>query len=425
MNTNLPVAIIGGGPIGLAAAAQLSQQNQPFILFESGNQIGTNFLDYGHVRLFSPWKYNMDSAAKELLKMHAISLPDEERLPYGKEIVDDYLIPLASLPEMKPYIHVNSKVHAITRKGFDKVKTANREQAPFVIQVQKEHSNETYEARAVIDATGTWQNPNPVGAGGIRAEGEEETSNSIRYGIPDVLNTERKRYEGKKVVIVGSGHSAINTLLDLAELPDTELHWLLRKKDVRETYGGMEDDALPGRGALGTKIQELIDSGQVNVHTPMIVRSITQEDQTLTIHGEVNGDETTIEEVDEIVSTTGARPTFDFVRELRYTFDPTLESVPELAELIDPNIHSCGTVRAHGEKELRQPEPNFYIIGAKSYGRAPTFLLATGYEQARSVVAYLSGDFDRAKEVHLNLPETGVCNSGNLFNTKSSQGSCC
>ncbi|KGP73705.1 NAD(P)-binding domain-containing protein [Pontibacillus yanchengensis] len=425
MNTHLPVAIIGGGPIGLAAAAQLSQQNQSFILFESGRQVGSNFLDYGHVRLFSPWKYNMDHAAIELLRKHHISLPDEERLPYGKEIVDDYLNPLASLPEMKPYIHVNSKVHAITRKGFDKVKTTNRELAPFVIQIEKDHGYETYEARAVIDATGTWQNPNPVGAGGIHAEGELEASNYIRYGIPDVLNTERKRYEGKKVAVVGSGHSAINTLLDLAELPDTDLHWLLRKKDVRETFGGMEDDALPGRGALGTQIQQLVTSGQVNVHTPMFVRSITQEEQNVTIHGEVNGDETKIEEVDEIVSTTGARPTFDFVRELRYTFDSTLESVPDLAELIDPNIHSCGTVRAHGEKELRQPEPNFYVIGAKSYGRAPTFLLATGYEQARSVVAYLSGDFERAREVHLNLPETGVCSSGSSINTKSSQGGCC
>ena len=86
-----------------------------------------------------------------------------------------------------------------------------------------------------------------------------------------------------------------------------------------------------------------------------------------------------------------------------------LRAAERLAPLIDPNLHSCGTVRPHGEAELRQPEKDFYIVGMKSYGRAPTFLLATGYEQARSVVAALAGDWQAARDVRLNLPETGVC----------------
>ena len=112
---------------------------------------------------------------------------------------------------------------------------------------------------------------------------------------------------------------------------------------------------------------------------------------------------------DELIVCTGARPDLAMLRELRLDLDPAVEATRSLAPLIDPNLHSCGTVRPHGEAELRQPEKDFYIIGMKSYGRAPTFLMATGYEQARSVVAALCGDWEAARAVRLNLPETGVC----------------
>ena len=124
--------------------------------------------------------------------------------------------------------------------------------------------------------------------------------------------------------------------------------------------------------------------------------------------------------IDEIISNTGSRPNLDLLREIRIDLDASLESVFDLAELIDPNVHSCGTVRPHGEKELRHPEKDFYIVGSKSYGRAPTFLMTTGYEQVRSVVAHLDGDFEAAKRVELDLPETGVCSTDN-----SSEEACC
>ncbi|MFC0522055.1 NAD(P)-binding domain-containing protein [Pontibacillus salicampi] len=421
--SSLPVIIIGGGPIGLAAAAQLAERQENFIVIEKGTQVGTNFLDYGHVRLFSPWKYNMDSAAKRLLIQHNVRMPDEEYLPFGKEIVTDYLEPLAQLPEIKSNMSYNSEVLALTRKGIDKVKDANRAQSPFVVQYKQNDAIHSIEARAVLDATGTWQTPNPIGSGGIAADGERDAGARLRYGIPDVFGAEKERYEGKQVAVVGSGHSAINTLLDLAQLEGKKPHWILRKKDVKETYGGMEDDALPGRGALGTRIQKVVESGQVVVHTPFFIQSLSQHtDGTILIQGDTHS----IEGIDEIIAATGSRPNFDILREIRYQADPAIESVPELAELIDPNIHSCGTVRAHGEKELRQPEANFYIIGAKSYGRAPTFLMATGYEQARSVVAYLCGDIEAARDVQLNLPETGVCSANLVYpSDDNNQGECC
>ncbi|MGJ0173250.1 MULTISPECIES: NAD(P)-binding domain-containing protein [Bacillus] len=415
MNKILPVAIIGGGPVGIAAAAHLVKRNEAFILFESGKEIGTNFLDYGHVRLFSPWEYNIDEAAKELLLKHHISLPPKDELPLGEEIVFKYLKPLSQLPEMKPYIHMNSRVLHVGKKGFDKVKTKGRDQAPFILRVKVDNKEEKiYEAKAVIDATGTWQNPNPLNAEGLITDNEKRVSDQIYYGIPDVLNRDKDRYKNKTVAVVGSGHSAINTLLDLTQLKEqtenTEIIWILRKQDITEVFGGEGNDQLPARGQLGTRLRNVLNNGEIKAYPSMFIESISlASGGKLNILGHRQQEQKMINNIDEIIANTGARPDFQFLKEIRHTFDSALECVPDLADLIDPNIHSCGTVRPHGEKELRQPEKNFYIIGSKSYGRAPTFLLATGYEQARSVVAYITGDKESAERVELKLPETGVC----------------
>ncbi|KMK76289.1 NAD(P)-binding domain-containing protein [Alkalihalobacillus pseudalcaliphilus] len=409
MEKKFPVAIIGGGPVGLAAAAHLVERKEDFILFESGNQVGTSFLQYGNVRLFSPWEYNINSAAKILLEQQHIPLPDKDLLPLGKEIVTEYLQPLATLPEMKESIHYNSQVINISRKGFDKVRTNGRDNAPFVITVKENGSIQNYEARAVIDATGTWENPNSI-VNGI----DEQKEAPISYGLPDILHEERHKYENKHVAVVGSGHSAINTLLDLAELkrsaPETNITWIIRKENITSALGGGTLDQLPARGELGIRLSTYLQKELINVYTETYISSYEVNTQKKTLlNGVRKGQNIKIENIDEIIANTGAHPNFDFLRNIRFTFDSTLESVKDLATLIDPNIHSCGTVRPHGEKELRQPEKDFYIIGAKSYGRAPTFLMATGYEQARSVTAFLCGDIEAAKRVELKLPETGVC----------------
>lgn len=217
-------------------------------------------------------------------------------------------------------------------------------------------------------------------------------------------------------------------MLDLVQLKnqtdDTNIIWILRKEHVDEVFGGGENDQLPARGELGMKLRHIIKSGSIKVFPSMFIQSVsTAQDGKLRIIGNQHNKQKKLENIDEIIANTGARPNFDILKELRHTFDPALECVPGLAELIDPNIHSCGTVRPHGEEELRQPEKNFYIIGSKSYGRAPSFLLATGYEQARSVAAYITGDKESAKEVKLTLPETGVCKLSVPFDKSGS--SCC
>jgi thioredoxin reductase len=414
----LPIAIIGGGPVGLAAAAQLVNRNIPFILLEAGGQVGSNLLTWSHIRVFSPWRYNTDKAALELLEASGWSKPEDDGLPTGGELVGQYLHPLSELPQIKPFLYLDSKVISITRKNTDKMKTRGREEQPFVIRVLQNGKQMLHEARAVIDASGTWQNNNPIGSGGVFAFGEAEQQDRIFYGIPDVHGKFRSRYGNKQVLVVGGGHSAINTILELDKLkdafPETQIHWVLRKKHVREVYGGQENDALPARGALGTRIAQLIREDRVAVYTPFEIQEIVDENNGLTVIGSQNDVLKALRGIDEIIANTGTRPDTSFLRELRVEFDATVESVPAIAGLIDPNIHSCGTVRPHGELELQQKEKDFYIVGMKSYGRAPTFLMATGYEQVRSVVAALAGDQEAARKVELDLPQTGVCSSDNL-----------
>jgi len=412
---SLPVAIIGAGPVGLAAAAHLSVRNQPFILFEVGSSVASNILSWKHIRVFSPWRYNIDKAARQLLSETNWQAPDDEGLPTGEELYNQYFKPLAELPSINPHIHLDSKVLSIGRKNIDKMKTWGREELPYVIQVLHGDEIKQYEAKAIIDASGTWNSPNPIGSGGTYAVGEVENSKSIFYGIPDILNQHTERYKNKSVVVVGSGHSSINAILELDKLkekyPATEIHWILRKKNVRDVYGGQEADALEARGALGIKIEQLVNDDRVSVYTPFQIQQVINKDSKLTIVGFQNDTKLALPGIDEIISNTGSRPDFSFLREVRLSIDPSLESVSEIAELIDPNIHSCGTVRPHGEKELRQPDKDFYIAGSKSYGRAPTFLMATGYEQVRSIVAAIDGDMESARLVELDLPETGVCST--------------
>lgn len=410
LKAHLPVAVIGAGPVGLAAAAHLLEQGETPLIFEAGSTVGASMLAWGHVRIFTPWRYVTDKAARALLEPTGWQHPDPEHYPTGAEIVREYLTPLAHVSEIRPHLHLNSRVVRIARQGFDKMKTAGREEAPFVVIIETTEGTEArYLAKAVVDASGTYTSPNPLGANGIPALGENRWRDNIYYGIPDVLGTEQARYAGRKVLVVGSGHSAFNAILDLVELkeaaPETKIIWAVRRARIGQMFGGGESDNLAARGALGQRVRDLLQQGTIQFVTNFRVAELRPHNGQIEVIGE-NGAR---ELVDEIITTTGFRPDLSLLSELRLDLDPAVESPRVLAPLIDPNIHSCGTVRPHGAEELKQPEPDFYIIGMKSYGRAPTFLLLTGYEQARSVAAAISGDWEAAREVQLELPESGVC----------------
>jgi thioredoxin reductase len=412
----LPVAVLGAGPVGLAAAAHLLERGLVPLLFEAGEGIAANLAAYRHVRLFSPWQYNVDKAARRLLLRNGWAAPDDAGLPTAGELLNQYLAPLARTPELAPHIRLGHRVTAITRAGFDKVKTRGRDHAPFVIRAEAEGKAHQFLASAVIDATGTWSHPNPLGANGIAALGEEALPNRIAYGMPDVLGAARRQYAGRRVLVVGAGHSAAGTLLALAQLaeqePGTSIAWATRGSQLARVFGGGAADGLAARGELGTRLQALRNSGALELHHNFRIQELVEAGGWIRVVGEpVDGVGQAIDGVNLIVCATGARPDLSITRELRVRHDPWLESTDALAPLIDPNEHSCGSVRPHGHRELAHPEPGYYAVGAKSYGRAPNFLMATGYEQVRSIAAALAGDLAAADEVQLDLPETGVCNT--------------
>jgi hypothetical protein len=426
LNKNLPVAVLGAGPVGLAAAAHLVTRGFTPLILEAGAKVASNLESYRHVRLFSPWRYNVDKAAHQLLLEAGWRAPEPEALPSAGEIVDGYLLPLAALPAIAPNLRLSNRVVGITRAGFDKVKTRDRENAPFVVRAATPEGEREYLVSAVIDATGTWSQPNPLGASGLPARGESALRGRIAYGMPDVLGAERQRYAGRRVLVVGAGHSAAGSLLALAALaeqaPGTHVAWALRGRQSAKLFGGGDADGLAARGLLGMRLNSLKQSGRLELHEEFRIASLTATASGITVHSDAG---TTIEGVDEIIAATGARPNLDITRELRVRHDPWLESTELLAPLIDPNEHSCGTVRPHGHRELAHPEHGYYAVGAKSYGRAPNFLMATGYEQVRSVVAALAGDLVAADDVQLELPETGVCSTRQAYESEPVAASCC
>ena len=414
----LPVAVIGAGPVGLAAAAHLIDRGLQPIIFERGQSVGASLLEWAHVRVFSPWRYNIDAAARRLLDRAGWNAPDPDALPTGGEIVSQYLAPFAALPEISATLILGATVTAITRQGLDKVSSAGRDKAPFVIRyVDRDGGEHRLRARAVIDASGTWTQPNPIGIDGLTVPGEALASDRIAYGIPDVVGAARNDYAGRRVLVIGAGHSAINVALALMELqdeaPSTEIFWALRSESVDKLLGGGLNDQLPERGALGLAAKAAMDNGRLKMLAPFAAQHVAKENGGLRISASLGGKPYSLL-VDRVVVATGLRPDFSFLRELRVEVDPAVEAPPALTPLIDPNFHSCGTVPPHGIAELAHPEPNFTIVGSKSYGRAPTFLMATGYEQVRSVVASLAGDHKAARQVELVLPETGVCSADHI-----------
>lgn len=434
---SLPVAIIGAGPIGLAAAAHVLERGLTPLIFEKGNAVGAAIRQWGHIRLFSPWQYNVDDAARRLLEPTGWQAPRATALPFGAELVDSYLEPLAALPDVAAALHFDTEVLAVTRHGLDKTRTKDRQNQPFLVRVFGPQGLEDHLVRAVIDASGTWSQPNPLGQAGLPAPGEQEAQALITGPLPDVTGKDRARFAGKRVMVVGAGHSAANTLLSLGQVakaePGTRLLWAVRGPgSAQRLYGGGDLDGLPARGALGSRLRSLVEDGVVELLTSFNITELEADGGALTVRA-LTPEGARDLEVDVLVPATGFRPDLAILRELRLELDPAVEAPRALGPLIDPEFHSCGTVPAHGAAVLAHPDKDFYLVGMKSYGRAPTFLLATGYEQVRSVVAAIAGDDDAASTIHLDLPETGVCSTdlgGSCDATSSggetaSQAGCC
>ncbi|KOX14070.1 NAD(P)-binding domain-containing protein [Nocardiopsis sp. NRRL B-16309] len=487
-----PVVVIGAGPSGLAAAAELVQRGVPVQVLERGATAGAAIAEWGHVRLFSSWRDLVAPAAEKLLAATGWRRPDDDGYPIGREWVDAYLAPLAAA--LGGRVRYGAEVTGVSRLGRDRVVDAARDEQPFTVRVRTERGEERLLARAVVDASGTWGSPNPLGGDGLPALGERDAAwaDHVSYRVPDTADPAvRARYAGRRTAVVGSGHSALTALVSLSGLaaddPSTRVVWVLRRGEAGDAFGGGANDQLAARGALGTRARKAVEAGYVETVTGFRTAEIRAggagavesaegaesavgavgavgaedaESPKKAVAGEsrkatagrqgagaaegaadptdvtggtlvlVDGDGRALAPVDEVVVLTGFRPDLSFLSEIRLGLDATLQAPVALAPLIDPNVHSCGTVYPHGAAELAQPESGFYLAGMKSYGRAPTFLALTGYEQVRSIAAALDGDHESAARVELTLPETGVCKGSGLTDPDDAaeaadEGGCC
>ncbi len=409
---DLPVAVIGAGPIGLAAAAHLAERGLAFVVFEAGDTVGAAARSWGHIRTFTPWQYIVDAAAEKVLAPTGWSRPTTPVPPTGDELTDHYLVPLAAA--LGDAVHVGHRVVAVSRDGADKAKTVGRADRPFLLRVQAPGGvMREVRARAVIDASGTWERPNPLGSAGLPARGEDAAAAFLVGPLPDVLDRDRERFAGRRTLVIGAGHSAANTLLNLARLadeaPGTSIVWAIRGADAGKVYGGEQADQLPARGQLGADLRRLVEDGRLEFVAGFATTALEPAGQTVTVIGTTSTGPRRLEGLHNVAAATGFRPDLDLLAEVRLDLDPGLEAPRRLAPLIDPAYHSCGTVPPHGHRDLAQPDEGLFVVGMKSYGRAPTFLITTGNEQVRSVVAALAGDLAAADDVQLVLPETGVC----------------
>jgi thioredoxin reductase len=411
----LPVVIIGAGPIGLAAAANLVERDLDFTIVESGSAVASAVAQWGHTRLFSPWRHLIDPASRRLLDAAGWTPPaDEGAAPTGRELLDEYLAPLANLAEIASRIRYDTRAIAVSREGMDRTRTVGRSEAPFLVRVERsDGALEEIAGRAVIDASGTYSSPNPLGSAGLDPLGVSEVADRVIAGLPDVLGRDRARFAGRHVTVVGAGHSAANSLIALAELakqePTTRITWLIRTPSAVRVSSS-PDDELADRARLGSRIDRLVAAGAIEKIDSFEIAGLSPDGDGVQISGSRRR-APAVQRTDVVVNATGFRPDLGMLREVRVQVDDVVEAPVRLAPLIDPNVHSCGTVEPHGVEQLRHPESGFFIVGMKSYGRAPTFLLATGYEQVRSVTAWLDGDMRAATHVQLQLPATGVCST--------------
>jgi NAD(P)-binding Rossmann-like domain len=419
--SGLPVVVIGAGPVGLAAAAHLLDRGLQPLVLEAGPRVGANIAQWRHVRLFSPWCLALDPVGARLLDQAGWTGPDPDALPAGAELLECYLEPLAALPALAGRIRLRTTVVAVGRRGLDKVRSPGRDRLPFLVRIRDRDGRlADLQARAVIDASGTWTQPNPLGASGLPALGEPDAGTRIAYGLPDVLGSDRARYAGRRTIVVGAGHSAATSLLALAELqrqaPATEIGWAVRSATPRPLVGkGSADaDELPARGRLATDLAALVEHGRVELVSGFRIHAVELAGDQVRLVGDQLLEDLAPAQLlrvaaDQVIAATGFRPDHTIAAELRLALEPALESAAALGPIIDPNLHTCGTVPAHGIAELAHPEPGYVIVGMKSYGRAPTFLLATGYQQVRSVVAALAGDHAAASRRDQGPPAAAVC----------------
>ncbi|MFQ5822738.1 MAG: NAD(P)-binding domain-containing protein [bacterium] len=401
---NKKIAIIGAGPIGLEATLYALQLGYEVEIFEKG-EVGSNILNWGHVSLFSPWRMNHSSLSQALLKKNQPKWqePGPEDYLTGKEYVENYLLPLSKLPQLAKKIHTNTHVQHIGREQIlkgDLIGEAHRANFLFrILSIDSQGKEKCYSVNIVIDASGVYDNHNWLGDGGIPALDEKQSESFIAYGLEDIHGSDRTKYAGKKTLLVGAGYSAATAIADFQNLireePQTSVLWVIRE-NRQEPIVVIEGDPLPNRAQLTEIANSIAKNGQHQIEfrnntTIDSIQFLENKDKFI-VGLNSNGLMVKVE-VDRVIANVGYGPDNSLYRELQVHECYASRGPMKLsAVLLGASATDCLAQTSHGAATLKNPEPNFYIIGNKSYGRNSTFLIRIGLSQIQEVFTLITGD---------------------------------
>jgi len=400
------IAILGAGPIGLDAALRALAGGFSVTLYEAAAQVAGNVRRWGHVRLFTPWEMNLSERMQQRLAALGAPLPERGAILTGAELCDLALEPLARLPELAPCLRLGARVVEIRRDAparSAELASPERARRPFVLVVSEggaagdhsaggDHSRESFErADLVIDATGVFGHPNTLGDGGIPARGERALADRIERFLPD-FERDAEAWGGRTILLAGAGHSAQTAACALARLaaerPQTRVFWVLRS--ANPDFGVRTDDPLPERAALAARARDLAafaSEALVPCCGSVVEGLVEKGDRIEVTLRRATGEERI--EVDRILSLTGGVGDFRLFRQTPAR-DPAVSAPTAVPTKVAATAGDLPGIASSGEA-LLQPEPDFFVLGAKSFGREATFLFRTGYAQVDELFAALSG----------------------------------
>lgn len=396
------IAVIGAGPVGLECALYAAHLGHAVEVFEAG-EVGHHLRDWGHVRMFSPWEMNVSRLGLRVLEARR-ERPQFEPgdCPTGRELRERYLLPLARSPLLEGRVHARARVLSVGRQGVrktDLIGSPERAERPFRILIDAGEGRERVaEADIVVDASGVYGRHKWMGDGGLPAVGERALEGRIEYTVQDVAGGAAWLHAGRRTLLVGCGHSAGGTALALAGLarsrPGTRVLWLAGG-EKREPYAPRPDDPLPERAALETQAARLLrgGGGALECLRGWVVEEIREApvssfDVTL-----VRQVARRRERVERVIANVGYLPDRSLYEELQVHECYATQGPMKLsAALLGASSADCLAQESHGVDALRSPEPDFYILGAKSYGRNPSFLIRLGLTQIRDLFQAIEGD---------------------------------